>query len=311
MRMSDIGQMYAAMNVYREETRKTVLRVAALFDERAGITDIANIDYTAIQRFKDRTLIDAEAKTVTYNGYLRYLKLLGRWATDEGLMERNWFERVRLAPQPVIPHKTLDDEAFVTAFQYLKRHPDALKPAWFWMIVIRFLYYTGIRRRQLVSIEWQDLDLDARVLIASYRGSKTHRQWEIPLAVDLIDDLEYLIRRNKEALGRSMQEGDSVFNVCRFYPRYKPDPHNPNAMRPEQVTGFFKRLSKQTGMRIGAHPIRHTTATALCNPEEEDGLDLFAVQHLLGHTMLSTTRGYVQTRLHRVERQVSRLSLPK
>ena len=312
MRMLDIAKMYVSMNVYQEETQKQVLRASALFDERAGIEDVNDIDYAAIHRFKTCNLDVLRIKAVTHNGYLRYLKLLGRWATKVELIERNWFKHVTLAPQPVAPHKTLDSEVFAQAFQYLKRHPDALKPAWFWMIVIRFLYYTGIRRRQLVNIEWQDLDLGARVLVASYRGSKTHRQWEIPLAADLIDDLEYLIRRDSDALGRPMQEGDRVFNVCRFHPKYKPDPRNQGAMRPEQVTGFFKQLSKKTGMRIGAHRIRHTTATALCNPEgDEEGPDLFAVQHLLGHTTLSTTRGYVKTRLHRVERQVNRLSLPK
>lgn len=311
MRMQDVAGMYVAMNVYVEDTRDTVLRIARLFDERSGIESVDDINYESIQRFKDYTLNVVGAVAVTYNGYLRYLKLLGRWAFEEGLMARNWFERIKPAPVPEVPPKGLDDEVFTAAFEYLKTSPGALKPAWFWLIVIRFFYLTGVRRRQLVSVEMQDLDLDARILVASYRGSKTRREWEIPLSDALVDDLQYLIERNEDALGRPMLPDDRVFNVCRFYDRYKPDPRHPGAMTPESVTGFMRRLSRAIGMRIGAHRIRHTLATELCNPKDEnEEPDLFAVQHILGHTSLRTTRGYVHTRLARPRRLIQRVVLP-
>lgn len=311
MRMLDIAEMYVAVCVYNDDTQDKVLGVARLFDERAGIVDIEVIDYQSIQRFKEVCLSEVGVLPVTYNGYVRYLKLLNRWAVDEGLMQKNWFERIKFAPIPVRRPKGLEDEVFIAAFHYLKTHPQALSPSWFWQIVIRFFYSTGIRRRQLVSIEMQDLDLENKVLIANHRGSKTHREWEIPLTDTIIPDLEYLIQKNEDALGRPMEPEDRLFNVCRFNPRYAPDKNNPNAMTRESVTGFMKRLSRQIGMTIGAHRIRHTTATVLCNPENDDEPDLFSVQHILGHTMLSTTRGYVHTKLSRPRKLLNRLSLPK
>src|SRR5690625_5722406 len=184
---------------------------------------MVEINYESIKRFKDYKLNVVGAVAVTYNGYLRYLKLLGRWAFEGGLMARNWFERIKPAPVPAVPPKGLDDEVFTAAFQYLKTSPGAFKPAWFWLIVIRFLYLTGVRRRQLVSVEMQDTDLDARILVASYRGSKTRREWEIPPSDALVDDLQYLIERNEDALGRPMLPEDRVFKRGLSYDRLRPE----------------------------------------------------------------------------------------
>lgn len=310
MRMSDIARMYIGLNVYNEDTAKAITVAARLFDTRTGIDDIQSINYEVLAIFKNEVLNVARAKPITYNSYLRYLRLLGAWALEEGLWEKDWFVRVKRAPEPSVPPKTIEPDVFAAAFSFLKTQPNILHPAWFWLLVIRFFYYTGIRRRQLVNIELQDIDIENRVLIASYRGSKTLKEWSIPLAEELVEDIQYLIRRNENALGRLMRPTDKLFNVCRFHSRYKPDPKNQDAMTGACITGFMKRLSSHIGMRIGAHRIRHTTATTLCNFDDEENPDIFAVQELLGHTVLKTTRGYVKTKIDRVRMQVNKLSLP-
>src|SRR5690625_7807203 len=117
--MQDIAGMNVTLNVYVEKTRDKVLRIARLFDERSGIERVDDINYESIQRFKDYTLNVVGAVAVTYNGYLRYLKLLGRWAFEEGLMARNWFEGIKPAPVPEVPHKGLEDEVLTASCRYL------------------------------------------------------------------------------------------------------------------------------------------------------------------------------------------------
>lgn len=308
MKMLDIAREYVSININNDDTSMTAMRAARLFDERSGIADIGEINYAAIGRFK--TAVLAVGKPVTYNGYLRYLKLLGKWALAEGYWERNWFESVRKLPEPEVPHKTIEPEVFAEAMSFLQSS-EALQPAWFWRIVIRFLYFTGVRRRQIVHVQLRDIDLINRVLTASYRGSKTQREWQIPLADEVIEDLQYLIRRNENVLGRRMRPDDYVFNASRFYSRYKSDPARPGRMDGPQFTGFMKRLSARIGMRIGMHRIRHTCATDLCDFDDGESPDLFAAQQILGHTMLSTTRGYVKTKVTRMRMQINKLEFPK
>lgn len=308
MRMLDIAHEYVSVNINNDYTSVTAMRAARLFDERTGITDLADINYEIIGRFKSAVL--AVAQPVTYNGYLRYLKLLGKWAKAEGYWEKNWFESVRKLPEPEKPYKTIEPEVFAAAMKFLHSN-DALQPAWFWRIVIRFLYLTGVRRRQIVHVQLRDIDLQNRVLTASYRSSKTYREWQIPLADDVIEDIQYLIRRNEDVLGRKMRPDDYLFNASRFYARYKSDPARPGRMDGTQFTGFMKRLSARIGMRIGMHRIRHTCATDLCDYEEDENPDLFAAQQILGHTMLATTRTYVKTKVHRMRLQINKLEFPK
>ncbi|WP_049722461.1 tyrosine-type recombinase/integrase [Gilvimarinus polysaccharolyticus] len=310
MRMTEAAELYIALNVYQPDTADTLMRAAKLFELRADCAHIESIDLQSIMRFRNETL--KVAKPVTYNGYLRYLKLLNKWLFEEGYSSRNWFSKIKAAPLPMAPPKIVSEDGLLKIIHYLKNDKDAPHPAWFWLIVIRFLYFTGVRRRQIVAIEFQDLDIKNHTLTCSYRGSKTYREWVIPLADELIPDLEYLMRRTSDVIGRELREGDKLFNVCWFYHRYKPDPNNPRAMRREQVTGFMRRLSNKVEVRVGAHRIRHTTATVLCNPKDEtQEPDIFAVQRLLGHTQLSTTRNYVETKVGRIRTQVNRMSLPK
>lgn len=308
MRMMDIAREYVSVNINNDDTSMTAMRAARLFDERTGIAAIEEINFAVIGRFK--TAVLAVAQPVTYNGYLRYLKLLGKWAQAEGYWEKNWFASVRKLPEPEKPHKTIEPEVFAAAMAYLQSN-DALQPAWFWRLVIRFLYFTGVRRRQIVHVQLRDIDLANRILTASYRGSKTYREWQIPLADEVIEDLRYLIRRNENVMGREMQPDDYLFNAGRFYSRYKSDPARPGRMDGTQFTGFMKRLSARIGMRIGMHRIRHTCATDLCDFDDDENPDLFAAQQILGHTMLSTTRGYVKTKVNRMRMQINKLEFPK
>jgi integrase len=303
--MSDLAKQYVMLQVYNDATRETMLRAARLFDQRSKIKSVDEIDWAVLSRFRDATL--AVAKPVTLNGYIRYLRVLGQWAHSQGLMSRNWFMDLKLSPAPKATPKALEISVFYQALAHLDRHADQFKPAWFWKIVVRFFYYTGIRRRQLSSLVWGDVDLKAERLKLSYRGSKTLREWDIAIARKLVPELIYLREESERVLGRPVSGEDPVFNVRLFYSRYKINKKNPGHLTGEQITGLYKRLSVAIGHRFGVHATRHTVATELCNPADGSEPDLFSIQQLLGHTMLSTTRGYVSTKVETIRRTVEKL----
>ena len=81
MRLTEAAELYIALNVYQPDTAATMLRVAKLFEGRAQISQISEIGFTPIMKFRTETF--KVAKAVTYNGYLRYLKLLSKWLFEE------------------------------------------------------------------------------------------------------------------------------------------------------------------------------------------------------------------------------------
>lgn len=307
MKLLNIAREYAAMNVVSSHTSSKVLSVAQSFERKTGVVDIGDITIDTLAEYKTITLL--KVKNVTYNGYLGYLRLVGEYAKKEGYWNNNLFKKLSMAPKERLQPKVISDEDIVNAVAYLQAHEESFQPTWFWIRVMRFLYFTGVRRRQLVQIRWSHIDLGKQLLHLHVDGSKTYREWYIPIADDLVEDIEELKFRSSAALGRPLRGSDPLFNVCWFHEKYKKDDIDPVLMRAQSVTDFFKRLYKHSDIRIGAHRFRHTIATQLCNPAEGNA-DIYAVQELLGHTTIQTTRGYVQPNPTRIAKHVNSLEFP-
>src|SRR5690606_695212 len=159
----------------------------------------------------------------------------------------------------------------------------SMSPRWFWGIVVRTFFFTGIRRSQLPGLLWQDVDLVERTLALRYQTSKNRREKSPPLHIDLITDLEYLHDRTCEVLGRPPRPEEQVFNGTLFNPRYRGD-----RLTRDHITRFFQALSQHMEMAISAHRLRHTMATHLASTGQ-----LRSLQEVLGHTSLKTTMDYI------------------
>lgn len=61
----------------------------------------------------------------------------------------------------------------------------------------------------------------------------------------------------------------------------------------DPLSAFFRKLSKDTGIRLSSHRIRHTVATTLVNKSR----NLKAAQTILGHSDVRTTLGYIHSNM--------------
>ena len=295
--LSSVTQQYINLNVFNKRTASTVAIAARLFEERSGIASLPDLDMTAIARFKEATLL--KAKPITYNGYLKYLRLIGDFAVEHGYLHTNWFRKAQLSPVGRIPTKDIPLGKLKTLEMTLYEKQESLQPWWFWQCVMDVLFYTGMRRRQLVHLRLSDFDFRRRTINLRYASSKTLREWEIPLVDELESSIRYYVYNYQQHTGWSLQNDDYLFQIHRANPRYAKN-YGDGGMKPEQVTGFFKRLSQITGIRAGAHRYRHTLATRICNPGDGSPPDVFSAQEILGHANINTTRGYVGRDLTRM-----------
>jgi len=307
MKLVQIANEYVSINVFNSFTAEKMRYVAKLFDERSGLLDIQDLTEVHLGQYKAETL--KKVKLITYNGYLGYLKVLGNYCVERGYLTYNMFTVLKSASTPRFKAKLISNTDLAKATKTLVAHAYCYDPAWFWLIVMRFLYFTGVRRRQLVSIQIGDIDLKNKTLELRSEGSKTLREWVIPVSDDLMDDINEVLTRSAAALGRDLRDDDPLFNITWFNPRYEPDREAPKLMNVASITGFFKRLSKRSGVQIGAHRFRHTIATRLCNPEQGQP-NIFAVQDLLGHTDIKTTKGYVTSQLVHLKHVVNTIQYP-
>jgi integrase/recombinase XerC len=226
---------------------------------------------------------------------LSAVRSLFRYACREGLLEANPAKGVRSPKlerdvpshlRPGEPENLIEAAAGESA---LPRRDRA---------ILELLYATGLRVSELVSLDWHDVDLGARVLRVVGKGSKERMvPFGQPAAQALrewLGDWEQL-RAGQPVTGRG--EREPIFLNQRG-----------RRLSDRSVRTLVDRYARAAGVPFGVHPhtLRHTFATHLL----EQGADLRSIQELLGHSSLATTQRYTHVDVDRLLR-VYRESHPR
>src|SRR5262249_14368207 len=140
-------------------------------------------------------------------------------------------------------------------------------------LVLLTLVQTGLRRAELIALDWSDLELEGpqpSLLVRCGKGGKPRRQ---PLAAALTQELREL-RTERDAPADA-----PVF--CGLEGK---------RLQPTILAGIIRRAGEGAGLekRVTAHTLRHTAATWL---RQQTG-DARRVAAYLGHADLSTVSRY-------------------
>lgn len=135
-------------------------------------------------------------------------------------------------------------------------------------IILGFCLMSGIRRTELTYMKIANIDFYNNYIVLDYTKSRNVRK-------------AYFIEEFKKEL----QE------YIRLYPNhiYLFENADGRQMNPKGITEMFKRWSKKLGFKLVSHDIRHTFATSLAY----DGVDVYTLKALMGHTRLTTTQIYI------------------
>ena len=299
MKLSRIAQMYGHERNLAEQSRINYEIIAGLYETEMSIHDVENVTRESLIEWRD-VLFSRMISPATWNTYMRHIGILLNFAVTKEIIKnpRNYsvpFTAVYTERPKVVP---LDNIRLVIS--YLEREDCPMEPNWFWSLLVRLLFYTGMRRRQITGLKWSDIDFVKRTIELQAGYSKTMRSWSIPLPEPVFDDLQDLLERTKEIVGDDPEFANRfVFDIGLFNPRYKCK----NRIVQTTISNFFKRISEQTGVRISAHKMRHTMATELAAQGKYKEL-----QQLLGHVNVSTTMKYIHPEISRMRSLVETLN---
>lgn len=307
MKIDHLLDKYLAQHVLRPDSVRSYRGAGKVFAADLKNPEIETLTADELLRWRDQIL--ARASPATWNSYYRHLKALWRWALRTGILEHNPFMDVKSLPVANPRKKVLHQDALASVFSLMSKKPDEYEPAWFWIIVLRFMFATGARRRQVVALRWRDIDWEHDALTFATEGSKTRREWKIPLTPATMSDLRILLDRTLEysrATDRQFHENAllplQVFRLPLFNRRIR----RPE-MAEDHLTKLMARLSKETGFAISPHRIRHTTATRLASGNNPD---LKSLQHYLGHSTILQTLEYVHPDIDQMRLLHEKLSDP-
>ena len=127
--------------------------------------------------------------------------------------------------------------------------------------------FTGLRKTEIMSLKWEDIDLRSRTLTA--RNTKNHRDHTLPLP----DFLVRLLRERKPDVGKSTH----VF------------PGKDLTGRIRDIDDSRFRVIEESGIAFTIHDLRRTFATIAA----EMGIPPYLLKKLLNHKSGDVTEGYV------------------
>lgn len=140
--------------------------------------------------------------------------------------------------------------------------------------VIELLFGTGMRIGELCGLKNGDVDLAQGLVRIIGKGNK-ERIVDVCMPVTLSALREWTRTRNTSA------DSNANFFTNRLG----------KSLSPQNVRSMLRRIVQECGIEknVTPHTFRHTFATLLL----EEDVDVYSIQHILGHSSISTTQIYL------------------
>ena len=260
---------------YSSQTEISYLNDIIQFEEFIKLKD-ENLSLITVDGDIVRTwissLIEQGFKASSVNRKLSSLKTFYRYLNKSGFIEKSPVEYVS-GPKlntkiPSFVSEKQMDEILDDATNFTDDFVGVRN-----QLVIEFLYLTGMRRAELISLKDNDIDFSSCTIRVTGKGNK---QRLIPFSDLTREKLEKYIRvRSKEI------ENKSPFLFVK---------EDGNAMYPKLVYKIINNHlnSISTHSKKSPHVLRHSFATAMLN----NGAEINSIKELMGHTSLSSTEIY-------------------
>ena len=152
--------------------------------------------------------------------------------------------------------------------------------------ILSTLYSCGIRRSELISLDFGSLDFQRRTLSVRGKGDKAR---EIPLTDSICNEISLYLKAADHVLGPLRAADTPLFRTARgnrLYPVYVDRAVKEELGNVEGITG-----------RKSPHVLRHTIASELL----DGGADLNSIKELLGHSSLAATQVYTHSTIERLK----------
>lgn len=136
------------------------------------------------------------------------------------------------------------------------------------VLVVRFALYTGKRRGEILSLRWEDVDIDNRLMTFHGFNTKSGKGQTLPISQKAYE--AFMAAKNLKIC-------DHVFSS-------KNGPYSPNGFN-----SIWKRIKSKAGLSIRFHDLRHTYASYLASSGK---VDIYTLKELLGHSTIEMTQRY-------------------
>jgi integrase/recombinase XerD len=270
------------------KNRKSHVRFFLAWCEERSLTRPAEITLPVLERFQRHLLHHRQANGRPLGSETQAQRLSAvccflRWLVKTGKLLYNpaaELERPRRSQR--LPRAVMS----AAEAEAVLGQPDVMTPLGVRdRAILELFYSSGLRRMELLSLRFSDLDDERGLLLV--REGKGRKDRYVPVGERALQWLGRYLEQVRPRLTRSLAE-PALFLTVRG-----------RAFRPNRLSGLVQRYVKEAGIgKCGScHLWRHTAATLM----HEGGADIRDVQEMLGHADLSTTQVYTRVSIHRLK----------
>lgn len=239
------------------------LQLLKVLRKEFGTTTLEDISYVTIKAFALRLRQqpvhqhpDRPQAPATCNRKLALLRHILRLAWKEGLIEK--LPAVELFPEDNERDRVLSEEEFIKLhnFSYL-----TLKP------ILLTAWETGMRRGEIVSLTWPQVNLKDNVITLDSQDTKTNKRRLIPISQCLL----VMLLELRQSRGKVADISQRVFLSDRGKP----------FASPRTIRDAFEHAVQRAGLAdVHFHDLRRSFATR----KVTEGWDRDFVKAITGHT---------------------------
>ena len=249
--------------------------------EKYDIQNIEKLEYTIIRSWIV-FLIESGNTNRTVNRKISVLRSYYKFLLKTGTIKIS----------PLKKHKPLKESKKINVPFTVKEISDVLDGNYFSTdynghlerSVITLLYYTGIRRVELITLKLINLDLNTHKIKVL---GKRNKERLIPLLPEAVSCMRTYLKYRKE-LNKIID--DKFLFLSELGNKLK------DAFVYKTVNNYFSKVS--TKVKRSPHMLRHSFATHLL----DNGADLNAVKELLGHESIAATQVYTHTSMEQIKK---------
>jgi integrase len=229
-----------------------------------GKYKVHNLSAEDAEKYKGKR--SQQVKPATVNRELTLAKHIMAKAAEWKLVVDNPFRGVRNLGVPKRGERVLTDDEEIK----LLAACDRVRSLWLRPLILLALN-TGMRRGELLGLEWSRVDLEQRT-IRIINAKSTAGNRVIPMNATVYSLLSELVTKATSPL---------LF----------PSNRRPGEKLLDLKKGFKKAVRLSGIAHFRWHDMRHTFATRLVRA----GVDIISVQHLLGHSKITMTARYAHS----------------
>lgn len=155
-----------------------------------------------------------------------------------------------------------------------------------WRIVVLLGCRAGLRRGEIVNLEWTDIDFNRNIITVQPKENwhpKTYECRDIPIDKELLKEIQKIKHKSNYI---ALTEDNKPFSLG-------------------GASSGFRKIIANSLKKGSLHTLRHTFASHLV----QNGVDLYTVSKLLGHSSIKTTEIYAHLSPNTYQKAI--LNLPK